>query len=102
MLDFSENLCAYLYEILLYVSFNSSELPFPFAAWPDASDDDEFQPKTIATVQEDEPEEVVDETEEEVDEPVKEEQPKSEEKEAESKDEVLDESDDQDESKEDK
>ena len=34
LLDFSENLCAYLYEILLYVSFNSDERPFPFAPWP--------------------------------------------------------------------
>ena len=34
LLDFSENLCAYLYEILLYVSFSSHDLPFPFAPWP--------------------------------------------------------------------
>lgn len=34
LLDFSENLCAYVYEILLYVSFNSDERPFPFAPWP--------------------------------------------------------------------
>lgn len=34
LLDFSENLCAYLYEILLYVSFNSHERPYPFAPWP--------------------------------------------------------------------
>jgi len=34
LLDFSENLCAYLYETLLYVSFNSDERPFPFAPWP--------------------------------------------------------------------
>ena len=38
VLDFSENLCAYLYEILLYISFNSHELPFPFADWPNESD----------------------------------------------------------------
>ena len=30
LLDFSDNLCAYLYEIWLYLSFNSNALPFPF------------------------------------------------------------------------
>ena len=34
LLEFSENLCAYLYEIMLYVSYNSEERPFPFAPWP--------------------------------------------------------------------
>lgn len=34
LLDFSEHLCAYLYETLLYVSFNTDERPFPFAPWP--------------------------------------------------------------------
>ena len=39
VLDFSENLCAYLYEILLYLSFNSHELPFPFTDWPNERDE---------------------------------------------------------------
>ena len=34
LLDFSENLCAYIYEILLYVSYSSDERPFPFSPWP--------------------------------------------------------------------
>ena len=34
LLEFSENLCAYLYEIMLYVTYNSEERPFPFAPWP--------------------------------------------------------------------
>tara|TARA_Y100000310_G_scaffold93800_1_gene91357 strand:+ start:2507 stop:2941 length:435 start_codon:yes stop_codon:yes gene_type:complete len=34
VLDFSENLCAYLYEILTYVSFGSEARPFPFGPWP--------------------------------------------------------------------
>ena len=49
LLDFSENLCAYLYEIWLYMSFNSNDLPFPFGDWPnegahyvlDEDDDDD-------------------------------------------------------------
>mgnify|MGYP001178544196 FL=1 len=34
LLDFSENLCAYLYEILLYVSFSTEVRPFPLGPWP--------------------------------------------------------------------
>ena len=61
VLEFSENLCAYLYEILLYISFNSNEMPFPFAPWPDEGDDDEDEHVSIAEVKADEPEEVPDE-----------------------------------------
>jgi hypothetical protein len=34
LMEFSENLCAYIYEILLFLSFNTEERPFPFAPWP--------------------------------------------------------------------
>ena len=34
LLEFSENLCTYLYEVMLYVTYNAEERPFPFAPWP--------------------------------------------------------------------
>ncbi len=33
---FSANLCAYIVQLLEYVTFNSEFQPFPFAEWPDA------------------------------------------------------------------
>jgi hypothetical protein len=38
VLDFSESLSAYIYEILLYVSFSSQDRPFPFGPWPGEQD----------------------------------------------------------------
>ena len=34
ILPFSSQLSKYIYEILLYLSFNSEEKPFPFGDWP--------------------------------------------------------------------
>ena len=31
--SFSRGLCSYLYHIALYLTFNTEELPFPFAGW---------------------------------------------------------------------
>jgi hypothetical protein len=73
LLDFSENLCAYIYEILLYISFNSNDMPFPFAPWPDEGGGDEGygdEGERISVA-----EEKVDEPEEVADEPVEEDQP---------------------------
>jgi len=33
ILDFSRKLSAYLYHILLFLTFNSDDLPFPFSDW---------------------------------------------------------------------
>jgi hypothetical protein len=32
--DFSRQLCAFLYEIALYLSFNSDDKPYPFGPFP--------------------------------------------------------------------
>jgi len=37
VLDFGQDLCAYVYEILRFETFNSERLPFPFAEWPRGS-----------------------------------------------------------------
>lgn len=34
VLDLGQGLSSYLYEILLFETFNSERLPFPFAEWP--------------------------------------------------------------------
>jgi len=34
LLRFGGNLSAYVYQILLFVTFNSEALPFPFSDWP--------------------------------------------------------------------
>lgn len=36
LLAFARQLSAYLYQILLYVSFNRDEQPWPFDAWPNS------------------------------------------------------------------
>lgn len=36
-LEFSENLCAWLYEVMLYLTYNSEDQPFPFGPWPNES-----------------------------------------------------------------
>ncbi len=33
ILSFGENLSSYTYEILLFMTFNTETLPFPFSAW---------------------------------------------------------------------
>lgn len=33
ILDFGRKLAAYLYHILLFLTFNSDDLPFPFSDW---------------------------------------------------------------------
>ncbi|PKM11630.1 MAG: DUF4389 domain-containing protein [Gammaproteobacteria bacterium HGW-Gammaproteobacteria-3] len=33
ILDFGRKLAAYLYHILLFLTFNSDQLPFPFSDW---------------------------------------------------------------------
>lgn len=35
LLKFSQNLAAYVYQIITFLTFNSEQLPFPFSAWPD-------------------------------------------------------------------
>ena len=37
VLEFSENLCAWLYEVLLFLTYNSKDQPFPFGPWPNES-----------------------------------------------------------------
>lgn len=37
VLDFGQSLSTYVYEILLFETFNSERLPFPFADWPDGA-----------------------------------------------------------------
>jgi len=34
LLQFSQSLCTYIYQIILFLSFNSEERPFPFKDWP--------------------------------------------------------------------
>ncbi|AKH37957.1 MULTISPECIES: DUF4389 domain-containing protein [Nitrosomonas] len=34
LLKFSQNLAAYVYQIITFLTFNSEQLPFPFSAWP--------------------------------------------------------------------
>ena len=35
LLKFGQNLCTYIYEITIYLTFNSEHRPFPFNEWPD-------------------------------------------------------------------
>jgi len=69
LLDFSENLCAYLYEILLYLAFNSHDLPFPFADWPNERGQYEGESASV-TEKAAEPEEPASEPEEPASDPV--------------------------------
>jgi len=34
LLDFGRSLSRYLYQVLLFLTFNSEEKPFPFDVWP--------------------------------------------------------------------
>jgi energy-coupling factor transporter transmembrane protein EcfT len=34
LLPIGQSLSMYIYQILLYISYNSDEKPFPFASWP--------------------------------------------------------------------
>lgn len=34
LLKFGQNLAAYVYQIITFLTFNSEQLPFPFSAWP--------------------------------------------------------------------
>lgn len=38
VLDLGRDLSTYVYEILLFETFNSERLPFPFADWPRSAD----------------------------------------------------------------
>jgi hypothetical protein len=42
---FGENLGRYLYQIVRFLTFNSEEMPFPFADWPGAAPEPESKPK---------------------------------------------------------
>lgn len=37
LLSFGQSLSVFIYQIWRFLTFNSEILPFPFAAWPDAS-----------------------------------------------------------------
>ena len=35
LLMFGKQLSLYIYDLLLFLTFNSEDMPFPFAAWPE-------------------------------------------------------------------
>lgn len=35
LLKFGRNLSKYIYQIMLFLTFNSEQLPYPFGLWPD-------------------------------------------------------------------
>ncbi len=37
LLKFSQNLSTYLYQITIFLTYNSDQLPFPFSAWPNGT-----------------------------------------------------------------
>ncbi len=39
LLKFSQNLSTYIYQIVIFLTFNSEQHPFPFSAWPDGVPD---------------------------------------------------------------
>ena len=39
LLKFSQNLAAYVFQIITFLTFNSEQRPFPFTAWPDDASD---------------------------------------------------------------
>ncbi len=43
LLGFGKQLSRYVYQVLLYLTYNSEDRPFPFSAWP--SSDEEPSPK---------------------------------------------------------
>ena len=34
---FGKQVSLYIYDVMLFLTFNTEELPFPFTAWPDAA-----------------------------------------------------------------
>ncbi|MER0217196.1 MAG: DUF4389 domain-containing protein [Nitrosomonas sp.] len=38
LLGFSQSLSIYIHQIINFLTFNSEQRPFPFSAWPNASD----------------------------------------------------------------
>jgi|CXWL01.1.fsa_nt_gi hypothetical protein len=40
LLGFSQNLSTYIYQIIVFLSFNSDQRPFPFSAWPNSTPND--------------------------------------------------------------
>lgn len=38
LLAFSQSLSVYIHQIIIFLSFNSDQHPFPFSAWPDGDD----------------------------------------------------------------
>ncbi|MFQ5470255.1 MAG: DUF4389 domain-containing protein [Gammaproteobacteria bacterium] len=49
LLSFGRNLSQYVYQIMLFVTYNSDEKPYPFAPWPNKSSD-HSPPKVSNTV----------------------------------------------------
>jgi|ERR687891_117038 hypothetical protein len=43
LLDFSQRLSTFIYQILLYITFNSESKPFPFSDWPPAVPQERLQ-----------------------------------------------------------
>lgn len=39
LLKFSQNLAAYVFQIITFLTFNSEQRPFPFSAWPSEASD---------------------------------------------------------------
>lgn len=39
LLRFSQNLGTYIHQIIIFLSFNSEQCPFPFSAWPNGTSD---------------------------------------------------------------
>ena len=37
LLKFGQNLSTYIYEVTIYLTFNSEKRPFPFNEWPDGA-----------------------------------------------------------------
>jgi len=64
VLDFCESLSAYIYEILLYVSFSSQDRPFPFGPWPGDQDNYVEEQPGASDVSSDKNPEVTEEAEE--------------------------------------
>jgi len=40
LLGFSQGLSTYIYQITIFLSFNSDQRPFPFSAWPNGVSND--------------------------------------------------------------
>lgn len=39
LLDFGHSLSIFLYQIFLYLTYNTEDKPYPFASWPSRSED---------------------------------------------------------------